>query len=252
MRILAFDTATARRRAVATRRSAAGKRRASLSSRRRSRGPVRAPGARAASAGADHRAAGGSGRRAHGRSDRGRGRAGNIHWAADRDCDCPRARSRHGASARRRLHLAGTGAAPAAARPLRPRGPDADRRAARRVVRQPACRPGPIRARRAADRPQRAEAGAAGGAPDGARPGPISGAGCRGPLAVGDGAVKFRSVLQGAGVMVPDEGSRFIGSPRWPHCVLAADLRAGCAGCGAPEYLRLADAEIARRTAAQT
>ena len=65
-------------------------------------------------------------------------------------------------------------------------------------------------------------------------------------LAVGDGAVRFRPVLEDAGAEVPPEGSPL-------HRVSAlhlADLAVGAAPRGldvVPEYLRLPDAEIALR-----
>ena len=65
-------------------------------------------------------------------------------------------------------------------------------------------------------------------------------------LAVGDGAVRFRAVLEPTGATVPADGSPL-------HRVSAltvADLAAGAAPSGrdvVPEYLRLPDAEIALR-----
>ena len=66
-------------------------------------------------------------------------------------------------------------------------------------------------------------------------------------LAVGDGAVRFRQVLEPSGVTVPADGSPL-------HRVSAlsiADLAAGAPPTGRegviPEYLRLPDAEIALR-----
>jgi tRNA threonylcarbamoyladenosine biosynthesis protein TsaB len=65
-------------------------------------------------------------------------------------------------------------------------------------------------------------------------------------LAVGDGAVRFREVLEPSGVTVPADGSPL-------HRVSAlcvADLAAGAPPTGrdvVPEYLRLPDAEIALR-----
>jgi tRNA threonylcarbamoyladenosine biosynthesis protein TsaB len=68
----------------------------------------------------------------------------------------------------------------------------------------------------------------------------------RGWLAVGDGAVRFRDVLETSGAEVPADGSPL-------HRVSAltvADLAAGAPPTGrdvTPEYLRLPDAEIALR-----
>ena len=72
----------------------------------------------------------------------------------------------------------------------------------------------------------------------------IAGAGAS--LAVGDGAVRFRAVLEPTGATVPADGSPL-------HRVSAltlADLAAGATPSGrdvVPEYLRLPDAEIALR-----
>ena len=66
-------------------------------------------------------------------------------------------------------------------------------------------------------------------------------------LAVGDGAVRFRAVLEPSGAVVPDDGSPL-------HTVSALTLArlAGRAGAAdresvVPDYLRLPDAEIALR-----
>ena len=85
---------------------------------------------------------------------------------------------------------------------------------------------------------------ASGGA-DGPAPA-ARGAGAAPWLAVGDGAVRFREVLEPSGVTVPADGSPL-------HRVSAltiADLAAGAPPPGrdvVPEYLRLPDAEIALR-----
>lgn len=76
--------------------------------------------------------------------------------------------------------------------------------------------------------------------------------GAAGALAIGDGAVKFRSVLERSGVMVPDDNAELHRVSALAHCVLAADLAPGPPAAVLPEYLRLADAEIARRKAART
>lgn len=80
----------------------------------------------------------------------------------------------------------------------------------------------------------------------------LLGAGDPGLLVVGDGAVKFRSVLQRSGAMVPDDRVALHRVSALSHCVLAADMTPGPPAAVLPEYLRLADAEIARRKAAQT
>ncbi len=66
-------------------------------------------------------------------------------------------------------------------------------------------------------------------------------------LAVGDGAVRFRSILEPAGISIPEDGSPL-------HRVSAAVLaRLGAAAAPVPrtevlpEYLRLPDAELAAR-----
>ena len=75
--------------------------------------------------------------------------------------------------------------------------------------------------------------------------------GAPGPLAVGDGAVKFRSVLERSGVMVPDDTAGLNRVSALAHCVLAAETAPGPSAAVLPEYFRLADAEIARRKAAE-
>jgi tRNA A37 threonylcarbamoyladenosine modification protein TsaB len=73
-----------------------------------------------------------------------------------------------------------------------------------------------------------------------------------GLLAVGDGAVKFRSVLERSAVIVPDDLAALHRVSALGHCVLAADMQPGDTASVLPEYLRLADAEIARRKAIHT
>lgn len=63
-------------------------------------------------------------------------------------------------------------------------------------------------------------------------------------LAVGDGAVKFRDLLEQAGATVPsDEDPRHRVSAVW-HCHLAASLPVGPAAATKPLYLRVPDAEL--------
>jgi tRNA threonylcarbamoyladenosine biosynthesis protein TsaB len=66
-----------------------------------------------------------------------------------------------------------------------------------------------------------------------------------GPLtAVGDGAIKFRDLLQDAGAEVPpNEDPRHCVSAIW-HCRLAISLPAGPAEAVEPLYLRVPDAEL--------
>jgi tRNA threonylcarbamoyladenosine biosynthesis protein TsaB len=64
------------------------------------------------------------------------------------------------------------------------------------------------------------------------------------PLAVGDGAVAFRELLQDAEVTVPADESPLHRVSAAVHCRLAAV--AGAGGAVAPEYLRRPDAEVRR------
>ncbi len=70
-----------------------------------------------------------------------------------------------------------------------------------------------------------------------------------GSLAVGDGAIRFREHLEAVGIRVPADGDgRHRVSARW-HCRLAERRPAGSWEAVLPDYLRLPDAEIARRPA---
>ncbi|HET9720531.1 MAG TPA: tRNA (adenosine(37)-N6)-threonylcarbamoyltransferase complex dimerization subunit type 1 TsaB [Solirubrobacteraceae bacterium] len=69
-----------------------------------------------------------------------------------------------------------------------------------------------------------------------------------GALAVGDGAVKFARNLKRSGLIVPPEDSELHRVTARAHCRLAIDLEPGRLGDVQPEYLRLPDAEISRRT----
>jgi tRNA threonylcarbamoyladenosine biosynthesis protein TsaB len=106
------------------------------------------------------------------------------------------------------------------------------------------------------------------GEQDGARPDPqplmppqalapaevtrMLGAVSRGVLAVGDGAVAFREVFERAAAVVPEPDSRLHKVSAISHCRLAAHLQGRPADEVHPEYLRLPDAEIARRRSATT
>jgi tRNA threonylcarbamoyladenosine biosynthesis protein TsaB len=68
-------------------------------------------------------------------------------------------------------------------------------------------------------------------------------------LAIGDGAVEFRSVLEHSGASVPDDDSDLHRVRAINHCRLAGGLAASAPDQIRPEYLRLPDAEIARRAA---
>jgi tRNA threonylcarbamoyladenosine biosynthesis protein TsaB len=68
-------------------------------------------------------------------------------------------------------------------------------------------------------------------------------------LAVGDGAVEFRQVLERSGASVPDDASELHRVTAVNHCRLADGSVARAPDEIRPEYLRLPDAEIARRAA---
>ena len=72
-------------------------------------------------------------------------------------------------------------------------------------------------------------------------------AGLPAPLAVGDGAVEWRPVLERAGAAVPPRESALHRVSAVPHCRLAREAPDTGPGDVLPEYLRLPDAEIARR-----
>jgi tRNA threonylcarbamoyladenosine biosynthesis protein TsaB len=65
-------------------------------------------------------------------------------------------------------------------------------------------------------------------------------------VAVGDGAIHFRAVLEAVGVAVPADGSTLHRVSAREHCRLAAAGRAGMPDAVLPAYLRLADAELKR------
>jgi tRNA threonylcarbamoyladenosine biosynthesis protein TsaB len=65
--------------------------------------------------------------------------------------------------------------------------------------------------------------------------------------AVGDGAVKFRELLEQAGVSVPADDSPLHGVSAREHCRLAALMQPAGDGRVEPAYLRLPDAELAKR-----
>jgi len=68
------------------------------------------------------------------------------------------------------------------------------------------------------------------------------------PLAIGSGAVEFRSQLERSGAWVPTDASELHRVSALNHCLLAAPPRAADgAGEIHPDYLRLPDAELARR-----
>jgi tRNA threonylcarbamoyladenosine biosynthesis protein TsaB len=71
------------------------------------------------------------------------------------------------------------------------------------------------------------------------------------PLTVGDGAVEYRAVLERLGALIPPDESGSHKVAAISHCVLARHLPAGAPEAVSPEYLRLPDAELARRSAQQ-
>jgi tRNA threonylcarbamoyladenosine biosynthesis protein TsaB len=68
-------------------------------------------------------------------------------------------------------------------------------------------------------------------------------------LAVGDGAIEFRKVLERSGTSIPEDDSDLHRVSAINHCRLATGRRERAPDEVGPEYLRLPDAEIARRTA---
>jgi tRNA threonylcarbamoyladenosine biosynthesis protein TsaB len=69
------------------------------------------------------------------------------------------------------------------------------------------------------------------------------------PLAIGDGAIEWREVLERAGARVPPAESELHRVSAAAHCRLAEEAPTSAPGAVLPEYLRLPDAEIARRAA---
>jgi tRNA threonylcarbamoyladenosine biosynthesis protein TsaB len=70
-----------------------------------------------------------------------------------------------------------------------------------------------------------------------------------GVLAVGEGAVEFRLVLERSGAFVPDGESELHRVTAASHCRIAMHLEPADPDQIRPQYLRLPDAEIARRAA---
>jgi tRNA threonylcarbamoyladenosine biosynthesis protein TsaB len=69
------------------------------------------------------------------------------------------------------------------------------------------------------------------------------------PLALGEGAVAFREVLERSGAFVPDDHSELHRVTAASHCRIARELEPSDPEQVQPEYLRLPDAELARRAA---
>jgi len=66
-------------------------------------------------------------------------------------------------------------------------------------------------------------------------------------LAVGDGALRFRELLERAGATVPDDDSPLHRVSALQHCRLALDAQPTTTSVIEPEYLRQPDAELAQR-----
>ena len=66
-------------------------------------------------------------------------------------------------------------------------------------------------------------------------------------LAIGEGAVEFRVILERLGVFVPDDEAELHRVNAAGHCRIARQLPAADPAQIIPQYLRLPDAEIARR-----
>lgn len=74
----------------------------------------------------------------------------------------------------------------------------------------------------------------------------VAGASAASTRAVGDGALKFRDLLEHAGVTVPDGDSPLHRVSAREHCRLAVLAQPATDGRIEPEYLRLPDAEVSR------
>jgi tRNA threonylcarbamoyladenosine biosynthesis protein TsaB len=66
-------------------------------------------------------------------------------------------------------------------------------------------------------------------------------------LAIGDGAIAFREVLERSGAFIPDDDSQLHRVTATNHCRLAASLQASVPDEVRPDYLRAPDAEMAHR-----
>jgi tRNA threonylcarbamoyladenosine biosynthesis protein TsaB len=66
-------------------------------------------------------------------------------------------------------------------------------------------------------------------------------------LAIGDGAVAFRPVLECSGALIPDDDSQLHRVTATNHCRLAGGLHPSVPDEIRPDYLRAPDAEMARR-----
>ncbi len=66
-------------------------------------------------------------------------------------------------------------------------------------------------------------------------------------LAIGDGAIAFREVLERSGAFIPEDDSQLHRVTATNHCRLAHGLQASVPDEVRPDYLRAPDAEMARR-----
>ncbi len=66
-------------------------------------------------------------------------------------------------------------------------------------------------------------------------------------LAIGDGAIAFREVLERSGAFIPEDDSQLHRVTATNHCRLARGLQASVPDEVRPDYLRAPDAEMARR-----
>ncbi|MGH2863460.1 MAG: tRNA (adenosine(37)-N6)-threonylcarbamoyltransferase complex dimerization subunit type 1 TsaB [Solirubrobacteraceae bacterium] len=74
----------------------------------------------------------------------------------------------------------------------------------------------------------------------------VAGATAAGTQAVGDGALKFRELLEAAGVTVPHGESQLHRVSAREHCRLGALAQPSADGRIEPDYLRVPDAEVAK------
>jgi tRNA threonylcarbamoyladenosine biosynthesis protein TsaB len=66
-------------------------------------------------------------------------------------------------------------------------------------------------------------------------------------LAVGDGAIEFRTALERSGAVIPEDGAEVHRVTAIRHCELGSEQRPGHPEDVAPSYLRIPDAELSRR-----
>jgi tRNA threonylcarbamoyladenosine biosynthesis protein TsaB len=71
-------------------------------------------------------------------------------------------------------------------------------------------------------------------------------------LAIGDGAIEFKAVLEHSGALVPESDARIHAVTAINHCRLASAASVPDPDAVLPEYLRAPDAELTRRAKEQT